>query len=827
MRQPLSLAPILTALLFPILYVQACGPFFADDVFVRTLRPDHPKLFAAGKLGVLLPTYPRADLTVAYRYLNGGTLTAEEQKAYQPTISMIESEGEDRSNDAELGITYNYESHVEPPGAADEWLAARNKFAAPQPKVHSVWDKEHGIAPVHVLAGNYENCQPESFRTAISTLESRAKSWGAKSPELADWIKAQDAVFSNCSGLHSFNYYDDKANLKPSNPEPAPTNAPLLLRQDRAYQQAAALFYAAQASQSTQARIAFQAIAADHDSPWHGIAAYLVARSLIREAYLTAAPVINSGDYTATFTPALMQQAQHQLESLRKEKPTGISPQAVDLLLNLVRLRTEPEARLHEIAEALSSPKPDPNYDNDLKDLVWYLNGKLDSIAIRGDVDDSTFNVKRPDGDSTPLAAEEKRPGFNKAFSDVAKLRATAPLVDWLITVQSPAEDARKHAIREWQQSRSLPWLVAALTKATGSEPAAPELLAAAAVVPTTSPAWPSLSYHRIRILKELGRTQEARAELATALPLIQAGSSKSAENLFAALQMQSATTLDEALTHAPRQILNRVSTEQSSVYECLDVMKDPKRKYDCKDPKSPLEFSKDSAALFNTQMPLTTLAQAAHSTTLPQPLRQSLAIMTWVRAVLLHNDTIAAQMLPLLPAKLQQQAGPGTGFHQQLVLLRNPGLRPYLDPGIQRSYSYDFVESFADNWWCPDWNTPAAQPQSTAYLDAATRAKAQKELDTLQALRSADKALGSQVLAYANAHPADPEVPEALYLTLRMIRYSCNHDFDPAEKLTPPALTPTQIAHNVVALMRRRYIASQWTKKAAPFVYLGTGQSN
>jgi len=44
----------------------------------------------------------------------------------------------------------------------------------------------------------------DAFRTAAVTLESRSKIWGAHSTELADWIKGQDAVFSNCgSGGYS------------------------------------------------------------------------------------------------------------------------------------------------------------------------------------------------------------------------------------------------------------------------------------------------------------------------------------------------------------------------------------------------------------------------------------------------------------------------------------------------------------------------------------------------------------------------------------------------------------------------------------------------
>src|SRR6266496_4209389 len=76
----------------PFVTVTACGPDFSPDVFVRRLRPDRPAEFAAGQLGLLLPTFPRADLIVAYRYLKGGTLDATERKAYQPTYTDSETE---------------------------------------------------------------------------------------------------------------------------------------------------------------------------------------------------------------------------------------------------------------------------------------------------------------------------------------------------------------------------------------------------------------------------------------------------------------------------------------------------------------------------------------------------------------------------------------------------------------------------------------------------------------------------------------------------------------------------------------------------------------
>src|SRR3954463_8376492 len=87
MKRHLSLLPLFVGAIFPFISVQACGPFFSEDVFVRKLGADHPSDFIAGKLGVLVPTYNRTDLSVAYRYLNGGTLNPEEQKAHHPANS--------------------------------------------------------------------------------------------------------------------------------------------------------------------------------------------------------------------------------------------------------------------------------------------------------------------------------------------------------------------------------------------------------------------------------------------------------------------------------------------------------------------------------------------------------------------------------------------------------------------------------------------------------------------------------------------------------------------------------------------------------------------
>jgi hypothetical protein len=416
MKRPLSLAPILVAIVFPFVSVQACGPFFETDLFVRTIRPDHPAEYASGKLGILLPTFPRADLIVAWRYLNGGSLTREEQQAYQPAQSFAEYE---RANEAATEPkapdgTY----YAESPGAADEWLKARNRYAPAQPVIHTVKDSYLTWTAGYILAGTYENCQADAFRTAVLTLNNRARTWGAKSPELADWIRGQDTVFSNCGGGFG-DYPPGKPKISQIAPSPAPANAPALLRQDRAYQLAAAHFYA---GELVPARESFQAIASDPDSPWRGIAAYLTARTFIRDSFLTAKPKPGAppSDDTAAFDPDLMRQAQQQLESIRNRNLPGISPHAIQSMLNLVRIRTEPKARLHELAVALSGPKPDPDYKQDREDLTWYLNSKADSLPVREDAWDELFHVKRTSSNDGPLTPEEKKPGFEQALEHPA-----------------------------------------------------------------------------------------------------------------------------------------------------------------------------------------------------------------------------------------------------------------------------------------------------------------------------------------------------------------------------------------------------------------------
>src|SRR5262249_30595784 len=252
--------------------------------------------FAAGRVGVLQPSYARSYLYVAYRYLNGSGFTPAEQRALTKfwqdrLISRYSREDEDWTK---------------------AWLEARHKVVTQDPESISVYRSREKPNEYE----NYLNCQKDAFDNAIATLSERIAKYGADSPAMKTWVAAQDQVFSNCGGGSVI-------------PEQLPSDADALLRADRAYQIAAAHFYAGHLD---EARKAFEAIAADTNSPWQRNAVYLIARTLVRKGSL--GPAEQKQESLSTAEAQLLKiLADNKLSSLHA---------ASTRLLNLVRLRLHP-----------------------------------------------------------------------------------------------------------------------------------------------------------------------------------------------------------------------------------------------------------------------------------------------------------------------------------------------------------------------------------------------------------------------------------------------------------------------------------------------------
>jgi tetratricopeptide (TPR) repeat protein len=756
-------------LLSPRGSVEACGPWFEPDVFVNTVTPDDQAVFAHGDLGILQAGFDSNEYAVAYRYLNGGKLSDAEIHAYAPPSGIPETGADYRGmNPDQIYAAQQAElrarKDAQPVG---QWLSERAKYApalaSADQKIAFPTDFEGNI----VFDENYLNCPDPAFVNATLTLGTRAATWGTKSPWVTDWIHAQDAVFSNCAGKIS------------SLPSAALSDSPALLKEDRAYQIASASFYA---KQFDDAEREFEAIAHDSASPWQRWGTYLAARANVRKAFaMGKATDPYSGD-VASFDMDTMKHAQQMLESLLQQQQPGPQPSStvIQSELNFIRIRTEPDKRLSEISIALAGPAPDPNFAQDMRDLSWTLSKHID--------------ISNP-----------------------------SPLLSWIEGWRGAGTAATAFSV--WQRTGGMPWLTMAMVKASPSDPFVSDLLAAAAKIEPVTPAYDTVFFHRVRVLIALQRNDEARSLLDAAIPPLRNQKPSSYLNALLGERMAVARNFSEFLSFAPRAILRSGSQGADDLQGLCNVHAHAQNgPADCPGLKQPFEFDNDAITALNQQLPIQLLVEAASSPTLPQNLRQNIALAAWTRAVLLEDAESAGKLSGLLPKELLDTRGDSIGFPADLAILRNPGIRPYLESGIPRVASFSYFDEFRNNWWCKPWapsqeedNQKPKQLLTPSFISASEAALGHAQYEHLQQLSASIAIIGQRVVDYATSHPDDALVPEALALTVRATHYACptyvpNARADSSSEYTPVSKAAFQLLH-------RRYPNSSWTKKT-PYYY-------
>ena len=296
------LALVIAILLLAVpVELPGCGWAPPKALFTLKRQPERPMAeFAHGQLGVLQPTYDREYLVIAYRYLAGVGLSDKEREAvFSPAQTAA--------------------------GDPSEWNTARAQVAVPAVKPIVAYRDVNQSGYLTIAL----NCGTDAFHTAAATLADRSRRFGADSPLLVDWVRAQDTVFSNCNKGESI-------------PEPAEDAR---LRADREYQTAAAKFYA---RHFEEARADFERIARDAESPWREGAPYLAARCLIREEKFGEADAALGRVIADPSLTAWHGRAQR--------------------LRNFVALRTRPRERLDEVAHALVRPNSEHSIGQDLID---------------------------------------------------------------------------------------------------------------------------------------------------------------------------------------------------------------------------------------------------------------------------------------------------------------------------------------------------------------------------------------------------------------------------------------------------------------------------
>lgn len=763
--------------------IYSCGPFFDEAVFTPAESPQvSHKNFAAGKLGIILPTLRPSYLVVAYRYLSGLTLTAQQQ--HDAIDVWSRNMGPNPQSPDTAAIEAWQKARAQAPG-----FTAAQKFDAYAPVAR---DQPYQ---------QFMNCPDASFQSATATLADRIHKYGADSAAVRDWTYAQDQVFSNCGG---------GARVIPA----ALTSSDSLLRADRNYQIAAAQFYA---RDFTTAAASFDALAKDPASPWAAMGSYLAARALIRQATLATA------DY-GKFDVPMLRAAQQKLEQVLNDPHSAPMHAAAQRLLDYVRFRTEPEKRVAELERLLLQPDPGPDFKQHLWDYVLLTSHGEQAEDLSDWL--HTFHSDSPEEIlmAPPDPPEEIVPPHPADPAAVARALAkwrTHHALPWLLAAlqQTPATDS------------SAAELLNAAAKVSTTSPGylTVRYYALRMTIRTTGP-----------------QQDAARAELGALLSRASPDLAPGTRNLLNDERQRLATSLPDFLAHAAEipaavgvpELSNKDDDDDQANDNGFPIENHPKS---CNQPL----LNGYAAQVFAQQMPLAKLVESARSTTLPNPLRREIVRSTWMRAILVGDTSTADQLQPLL-AELdnplwkmmapfreassngrktsaarknddQKNAGDKNDdklFAAVFLTLQNPGLQPTVRQGLLRSTTLGELDNFHDNWWCDnradgranddgrDQNAQARTKASPSFLSAEDEKAAQNDLARVAELGPAPNFLTAAVLAYAAHHPDDARVPQALYLAVRSTRYGCSNK------------DTTNWSAKAFQLLHQHYPKSEWAEK-------------
>lgn len=223
--------------------------WFPTYIHINGGSPAEQRQFFSGRLGVVLPAASDGMLFAQWRLLHGLSVGTEAGAGLAERCCDFEAYGHEESG-------------------FDKWTNARKLIRTAPPiayiRTERYTDDYRWVA----------TCHSDAMDRAAATLRDRVRSHGAGSPHVRAWLGIQDAVFDACA--------NEKAAL------PAlPSNAPIWLQKDYAYQHAAFTFYSQRFSQAADL---FGAIARDPQSPWQPLGLYLVARSRYHDQLAAPSP---------------------------------------------------------------------------------------------------------------------------------------------------------------------------------------------------------------------------------------------------------------------------------------------------------------------------------------------------------------------------------------------------------------------------------------------------------------------------------------------------------------------------------------------------------
>lgn len=862
-----------------------CGPAYVSPIFEYEHAPENPyENFAAGKIGILKPTQRRIVLLAAYRYLNGGGFSQSEQKAL---VDVWNAEFNNKNyEEDDISITVK------------DWVEKRQTIVGKEEKTPEIYvEREYGGYDF------FPNCTKNAFETATKTLSDRIGSHGSDDKDVKDWIKAQDKVFENCASgkstpdapneampewlrkdrayqmaaaeFYSLDYEDAKrrfAEIAQDYDSPWQETAEYLVGRTLIRQASLSknkaksnLLYI-EAEQNLSIVATKSGKFSDSATKLIGLIKYRIRpQERVRELAQQIS-YQGSDNFRQDLTDYNWLLDKFEKETLETEDKRKEELKKIEEAANSSAIPTSNNTNPN-LSNTNSTNEP-PHNEGDLKISIFSDDFQQNwTFYIKADATDEEALAKAETVVGRPLTdklKEQVRNARKEAYKErfeqnsdgeyqggyygIEKLSISIlpdylrldDLTNWLFTFQIQNNEAYLYSLSKYRQTGADLWLLTAISKADKSSTELNRLLEAADKVDRFSPAYPTIAYHKARILIEQGKTAEARKLLdfilnsTIDLPI-------SSRNKFLGQRIKLAETLDDFLKFAQLKpfafdldgqsgTIDQFIAEQKSWYdpkyatisreqyekEVEDRFKNEKLWQDR------VMFDFDTIELMNQHLPLPVLLEAEKSPALPDYLRERFAVAIWTRAALFNDfvtaDKIAPEVVnfhPELKDLMDKIFLAKTPIAKQraamFMILKNPMLSPFLEDGLGKSDN-EFGSFDANDWWCApsdiDYDeagneVKAQPPPKPMFLSLAQSKAAQAERKKLIIIGDAPKFLGGKVLEWARLSPLDKRVPESLYIVWEAngwTKYGCGNN--------------EELRLQIGNLLKKKYPQSEWTQK-------------
>ena len=754
---------VAASVVMPALPTMACGPDFSPPVLTQASRPDGPPdAYAAGRLGIVLPTYVQSYLVIAYRYFSGKPLSSDEQRQFVALWNKYHPS--DGQQQIDSGDSSAWDS------ALQAWEQKTN-LSVPNATQNS--QPNNGMATLPQTYQSYSNCYTDAYATAAKTLAARAAEFGESSSAVQSWIKAQIAVFQNCAAPGT------------GKPDPATGDLPLEIRKDRDYQIAAADFYG---DDWDDAEKEFSAIAADSSSPWRATAALVAVRCQIRKATL--------GTDDPNERDALFQAADDQLKKIIADASLASVKNGAEELRGFVEFRLQPEQRTLELSDILEQGADESRFGQNLDDYTRLMQVTFlkPDAAAQSDMTEWIIRVRfytAPSAEADDLQRWQQTHSLAWLVAALISAKADSPqLANMLQASADVPQNSPAYVTLAFERDRLLSQI--------GREADARGDLDKVLAMPASSVSGSSRNLFvamRMKLARNL-------AEFLRDAP----------RNPVAPWPDYDGLRAEEGTSDTNGPMFDADAAVSLSERVPTSVLMDAARSSTL-----PPELRREVAIAAWTRAIVLGQTEAARRfapTLLDTAPSLKDEFAPYLSAQSAKSRDFDAVFILLGTPGLRPYVGTGYSrapWNAPEDLGQIDGFRDNWWPSMaasasgstayDRAYPYNrFVPSFSDDLMY--FVYPGGKIPEPGFLTAGQRAAAEKEWSTLASLPSGSDWLVEKTLAWAKARPDDPRLPEALHLAVRATRYVPSDD------------QTAQLSKRAFDLLHGRYPNSEWTKQ-------------